>query len=58
MRILEAMEGQDAKNTCIQQADLVIDTATWDHDRPIFTLADYCNRHLRANLELEALGSA
>ena len=58
MRILEAMEGQDAKNTRIQQADLVIDTATWDRDRPNFSLADYCNRHLRANLELEELGSA
>ncbi len=52
------MEGQDAKNTRIQQVDLVIDTATWDRDCPNFTLADYCNRHLRANLELEELGLA
>ena len=58
LRILEAMEGQDAKNARIQQADALIDTAFWDRDRPNFTFADYCNKHIRANLELEELGSA
>jgi hypothetical protein len=56
-RLLLAMEGTDARNSCIQAAEEMLDSAYWDRDRQNFVLDDYCNRHIRANLELEDLNA-
>jgi hypothetical protein len=52
-QLLQNYEGHDAKSANIQKAREMISTAHWTGNSMNFTFDDYCNRHVKANNELD-----
>jgi Reverse transcriptase (RNA-dependent DNA polymerase) len=52
-KLVSNYEGHDAKSSNIQKAREMINTSHWTRNSQNFTFDDYCNRHIKANNELD-----
>jgi hypothetical protein len=56
-QLIRNYEGHDARNANIQKARETIIQAHWTRNTQNFTFDDYCNRHIKANNELDRYGA-
>ena len=56
-QLVRNYEGIDARSANIQKARETIATSHWSRNTHNFTFDDYCNRHVKANNELERYNS-
>jgi hypothetical protein len=56
-QLVRNYEGHDAKNANIQKARDTINSAHWVRNTQNFSFDDYCNRHVKANNELDRYNS-
>ena len=52
-QLLTNYEGTDARNSNIQRARNTILKSSWSHNSHTYTFDDYCNKHIKANNELD-----
>lgn len=55
--LIRNYEGHDARSANIQKARETINTAHWTRNSQNFTFDDYCNKHVKANNELDRYSS-
>ncbi len=56
LHLVAQMEGGDAKNVMARNANRIIQESYFSHETRNFTAEDYCNKHIRANLQLRQAG--
>jgi hypothetical protein len=56
-QLVRNYEGHDAKSANIQKARDTINSAHWTRNTQNFTFDDYCNKHVKANNELDRYDS-